>query len=129
MYLKSFIYPKGSTHYIILWILIAILVLIIILAVVAIFMRKKYNRAMDYYNLFIIGIIWLPIGIALNNTVLWILGFIFTAVGLANRDKWKSNRMTWKKRSKEEKILISIISTVLFILGIAAFVIFLLGYF
>jgi len=113
------------------WILISILILVIVLAIVAIFFKKKYKRPTDYYAFFLIGVIWTIFGIFAfftdKNFTFFILGIIFLIIGLANRDKWKKNRVTWKKLTKPERTLRVWIMTILGILvlvGLIAFFIF-----
>ena len=38
----------------------------------------------------LIGLTWIPIGLAADITTFWILGTGFMLAGLANRDKWDS---------------------------------------
>jgi vacuolar-type H+-ATPase subunit I/STV1 len=79
--------------------------------------KRKYEP--DYYTFFIIGLVWLPLGIATGNSTFWILGAVFFIIGLANKDKWKKKK-AWNKLSEKEKklILLSIfIGLLLLILG------------
>ncbi len=105
------------------WILIAILVLLVLLAVVSIYAKKHYNRPADYYNLFIMGIIFTGAGIAvMQNPGMWILGIVFMVVGLANKDKWKKNRRTWKDLPKGERKLVMWLTIILGVLALAGLV-------
>jgi len=55
---------------------------------------------------------------------LFAIGIIFLVIGLANKDKWKKNRITRKKLSKAEKnirIVILVILSILFIVGLVVF--------
>ncbi len=86
------------------WLVFSIIALIVFLALVfTLRISKKHKKGPDYYALFIIGIVWLIIGIPLENVALWTLGLIFFIVGVVNKDKWKSNRIHWKDISKKEK--------------------------
>lgn len=106
-------------------ILIAVLVLIVILAFIAIFVSKKNKRPVDYYNFFIMGIIWTGAGIPLENFALTATGIIFMVLGLANKKKWKSNRVRWKDLSKTEKRVRIWLFIVLGLLVLAGFLLFL----
>lgn len=108
------------------WILISILSLIILLAAAAIFISKKNKRPPDYYNLFIIGVIWLVLGIPIENYILSILGAIFLAVGLINKKKWNSNRVRWSDLDDKEKRVRWIIIGILAILILAGLAVYLL---
>jgi F0F1-type ATP synthase membrane subunit a len=93
------------------WIMIAIAVIIVILAIFMIFVLKGKKRTPpDYYAFFWIGICWMVIGIPLSfsskNHFFFIMGLVFFAIGIVNKDKWKKNRALqkkWKKLSKTEK--------------------------
>ena len=103
------------------WLIIGIGVLIILFAVIAWQANRIKKRPVDYYTFFIIGIIWLPFGIATGNTSLWMLGLIFTVIGLAHRSEWKKNRVRWCDLTEEEKRfkrIIIIALTIVFVLGI-----------
>lgn len=108
------------------WILIAIAGLLVLLGVFAYFLIKKKGRhEPDYYTLFIIGITWLPLGLAMENPAFWILGLVFIGVGLANKDKWKK-KQKWKVLTKEERKLRLILIIGLTVLLIAGAVVFFL---
>ena len=49
-----------------------------------------------------LGIIWLPVGLIMGNTVFWMLGLVYTVLGLANRDKWKDEKK-WSDLSPNER--------------------------
>ena len=70
-------------------ILIVIAVLIVLLGLFV--WRAKGSDAphqTNYRALFVIGISWIPIGLATENNAFSILGLIFMLSGWANRDKW-----------------------------------------
>jgi len=69
----------------------AIIVFILIgLAVVVFKNARKEKREPDYRAFFIIGISWIPLGMALDVPTFWIMGLIFMLVGAGNKDKWKT---------------------------------------
>lgn len=79
------------------WILVSIVVGIVTLAVLAaLFLRRKgWNREVDYRSYFNMGIIWLPLGIIfymifqnLIGAFFFIIGVVYLAIGLKNKDKW-----------------------------------------
>jgi len=101
------------------WILIAVGVLIVLLGVVYVFSKNK--RPTDYYNLFVIGIIWVGFGLVANIPALWTVGLVLMAIGGFNHDKWKKNRRTWKNMNKNEKkftIIGIVILTLLLLAGV-----------
>ncbi|MFH1586182.1 MAG: hypothetical protein ABIB79_05430 [archaeon] len=103
-----------------LWLIIVIATAIIVLGILAIVlaMTRKKKAPPDYYALFVMGIIWFPVGLAIDNTVFWVLGLIFATIGILNKDKWKKNRRHWKDMEKIEKAIIFGIMIILFLLVI-----------
>ena len=112
----------------ILWGIIAGIILVLL--IVAIFVRRKYPHPTDYYSFFWIGIVWMLVGIPMaffgeENYFFFIMGFAFAMIGLANKDKWKKNRVRWKNLKKPEKIIQGILIAILVFL-IAVGIVFLL---
>ncbi len=79
------------------WILISVGVLVVVLAIVGIFVFKKrgWKREVDYKSYYSMGIVWLPIGIVfwivLDSIIgawFFVMGLIYMAIGLKNKDKW-----------------------------------------
>jgi len=87
------------------WILIsalivAALVVIGLILTLVVFKKKKEGkmREPNYKVFYILGIIWIPIGIVFMVTINRVLGVAFMGmgitymmIGLANRDKWEKN--------------------------------------
>ena len=109
-----------------LWIIIAIFVLLLVLAAVALFVTRKKKRPTDYYTFFVMGMIWAPLGLVMDNIPFTVMGLVFMAIGWSNRDKWKKNRVTWKKMKKEERKLQMLVIAMLGILLLAGIVVLLL---
>ncbi len=79
------------------WILISIVSLAIILVVLGIYSLRggNWNRKVDYRSYYVMGVSWFPLGIALwivldmsFGVFFFIMGLIYMAIGLKNRDKW-----------------------------------------
>ena len=111
------------------WILILILALLIVFGAIAVLTNKKEKRPPDYYTFFVMGIVWLIFGLAMNclNDVplmgnsLFLMGIVFTIFGAANKSKWKANRVTWKDLTKSErkfKIIIIYLLGAIFLGGV-----------
>jgi hypothetical protein len=107
--------------------IVAILVGLLALALLVVVFVVKRNRGetltTDFRALFVMGIIWLPIGIATGNPGLWVMGLVFLIVGLANRNKWKEQR-AWSDLSQVErraKLVLLIGLAVLLAVGVAFF--------
>ena len=105
------------------WIMISIVVLIVLLAVVYFWINKgKKRRPVDYYSLFVIGLVWLPFGIIMKNPFFFIMALVFLGLGLVNKDKWKANRRRWKDLDKIERRAVLVITVVLMLLVFAGLV-------
>lgn len=101
------------------WILIGVATLIVLFGFM--FLFRKNTHTINYYNLFIIGIIWMIIGIPTKNSALSIVGIVLVITGLVHRKDWKKNKKNWKYMNKKEKkfyIWILIILLLIFIMGI-----------
>ena len=77
------------SNYLVLGLLIGIAVLGIVFAIVAYKRRGEFRSEPDYRAFFILGITFLPIGIATENPGLWGMGAVFMILGAVNRDKWR----------------------------------------
>ncbi len=69
------------------WIIIGIIVLGALVAFLI--FKKKKETPTDYRALFIVGVSWLPLGIATENHAFTAIGIVFMVLGLKNKDKWK----------------------------------------
>jgi prepilin signal peptidase PulO-like enzyme (type II secretory pathway) len=94
------------------WIMIAIVLLIIFFGVAAVVLNTK-KRPPDYYNLFVIGLVWTAIGIPMENYVLSALGLIFLVTGLSHKKSWEKNRRSWGALDEKEKRLTFLVTGVL----------------
>jgi len=64
--------------------------------------RKSERPEPDYRAFFILGLTWLPLGMAIGNPMFWMIGTVFLAVGLANKGKWKE-RQSWSDLSSANR--------------------------
>ncbi len=97
------------------------IILFTIIIVGLIFLKKQKNHKPDYYTLFILGILWLPIGISMENYALFFMGLAFLIAGILNKDKWRKPEENWKNLTENEKklkILLLIILGLLLISGL-----------
>ncbi len=103
---------------------IALIIMVLLAVVFVVYRRKGEMLETDYRVFFILGITWLPLGIATDNPAFWGMGAIFLIVGLANRDKWKEetkwSNLTSSKRNTQLLILIGL--AVLFTISLVAYV-------
>ena len=107
-------------------ILILVSLMVVILGVLAILFIKhnEGKHKVDYYSLFIMGLIWLVIGIPLRNTILEVFGIAFFVLGLFNKKKWKKNRTDWTKVTKKQKKILYLSMIMLFLLLVAGIIVF-----
>jgi hypothetical protein len=75
----------------------------LVLVIAAAYLKKGKRMPTDYYSLFIIGVVWLFLGMASRLLSFIILGLAFSAIGLANKSKWEKNKIAWSELGKEEK--------------------------
>lgn len=90
--------PSGSDGR--MWIMILIVVALVVLGILAVFMIRGKKHEPNYYTLFILGIVWLPLGIATDNSAFFIIGLVFIAIGLVNRNKRETNRKKFKSKKR-----------------------------
>jgi hypothetical protein len=101
----------------VLALIIGVAILAVLAVMIAIYMRSKNrDKQTDYRAFFILGISFLPIGIAIDNPGIWGMGVIFLILGLANRDKWKGES-EWSELGPEKRK-----TAFLIILGLAVLV-------
>ena len=91
----------------VIWLVGGILAIIILLGLVMVMYYRKNptkRKETDYYTFFVLGISWVPIGIVFWLTldmpfgmVFFMMGICYLAIGLANRDKWKTDKRRWKR--------------------------------
>ncbi len=73
---------------VIIILIVAIVVTLVIFMVRSAGQNKDEKRVPNYRALFIIGVTWLPIGIATDNPGFWVMGLVFMIIGLKNKNKW-----------------------------------------
>jgi hypothetical protein len=102
-------------------ILVGLLALGLLVTAIVVKRRHRATFAPDYRALFIMGAVWIPAGMAVENPGLWGMGLVFLLVGLANRGKW-SERKAWSALSPVErriKLLLLIGLVLLLVLSVA----------
>ena len=77
--------------------------------------EPKEKKPINYRVFFIIGISYIPLGIATKNHLFMIAGVIFMIAGLVNHKKWKDYKKDkepkWSELSaKQKKVRIIVIS-------------------
>lgn len=89
-------------NYIVLALLIGIALVVVLFAVIALYRNKGLKIEPDYRVFFILGITWLPLGIATDNPGFLAMGVVFMAIGLVNRKKWKE-KPKWSDLDPEKR--------------------------
>lgn len=54
--------------------------------------RNTERKGTDYRGLFIVGIVFLPVGYFFDFPILLFLGLVYILIGFVNRDKWGNPR-------------------------------------
>ena len=83
--------------------------------------RKEECRP-DYRGFFVIGLIWVPLGVVFyitsGNIAFLGMGVVFLLLGLANKAKWKARSpLTWGQRKL--KLVLVLITALLVLLTFA----------
>lgn len=81
---------------------------------------KSVSGENNYRALFVMGIIWLPIGIATSYYLLSVMGFIFMMIGIAHRKSWIEEKKWQNMSNKEKKRTMSLLivgATTIIIIG------------
>ena len=109
---------------VILWTIVSALIVAIAIGILTIVLVKRKEIPPDYFAIFIMGVLWVVIGVLTQNVGLIFLGVVFGCIGFLNKNKWKENNKSWKHLNKEEKFVrgaIAIVLGVLVVAGILAF--------
>lgn len=92
-----------------MWIVLAMIVALVVVGVAIFTLRKEMEQKPDYRVFFILGVTWLPLGIATDNTAFLALGAVFMVIGLANRDKWKEQPKLSEMPEEQRRVKIALI--------------------
>lgn len=86
------------------WITLSVVFALILFGIIIIVAKKtqKPEHEPSYRAFFVIGLIWLPTGVATRNYALSIIGGTFLIIGLLNKGKWKDEKK-WSDLSHEDK--------------------------
>lgn len=83
---------------------------------------KIANVEPDYWTLFIMGLIFLPMAFASDTVIFLAISLGFIVIGLMNKKKWKGE-VRWSEMSPARRILIIVLVAVLGILVLITFVV------
>ena len=108
-----------------LWIIIAMIAVLVVVLAAVFMLRKEKGNQPDYRVFFILGVTWLPLSIATDNTAFLGLGAIFMVLGLANRDKWKEQPKFSEMPEEKRRLKIGLIIGLTLLLALAVVVLFL----
>lgn len=102
------------------WLIFAVAIVVIVLGILTIVLNlKSKGKSVDYYALFIMGVIWAVAGFFLNIKIFSGIGLLFILIGLFKKSKWKENKKNWKRLNQDEKRLVLIMIIVLGLLVLA----------
>ena len=100
-----------------------LLVIGLIIAIIKAIVRKNENRKPNFKAFFIIGITWIPIGIATQNYVFMVAGLAFMILGFMKKKEWK-DQPKWEDLSpaeKKMKLALIIFLALILILGVVLY--------
>jgi branched-subunit amino acid ABC-type transport system permease component len=110
-----------------IWLLVSIIgALIIVLAIVFLVMRRKEHREPDYRAFFILGVLWIVIGLveyftSRDVSIFFLMGLVFLTIGLSHKNRWGKPRQLLNEKQKKMQKIIMIFVTVLVVLGLVLF--------
>ncbi len=105
---------------------IILIIIVLLLGVTMMILARKQKRKPNYKTFFILGITWIPIGIAIDNRMFTIAGIVFMLVGLLNKSKWKKEKK-WSELTPSEKklkLIVIICLSVFILVGIIFMIIY-----
>jgi len=111
---------------------IVIGLIVLSLSIVVYALQKKEKRPVDYRSLFIMGTIWLPVGIFfllmhflfdrpfVIGMPFLTMGLIYLVIALANKDKWKESKPL---TASQKKIIVGLMAAgiIVFLLTLALY--------
>lgn len=107
--------------------IIIFLVLIISVSWVLMESRKKKKQLFDFYAMFILGIVWLTIGIIIQNKIMMTTGVLFSIFGFSQKKEWDKEINEWHNLERHEKREIIELLIILFLLSLLGIVGYLLA--
>jgi len=106
------------------WSVIAI-TFFLIMAVVTFLFKKKIikDEKTNYKTLFIIGMTWLPLGVAIKNLGFIVGGLVLVILGIMKKDQWRDEKKWSELSPAEKKVKLSIVLMLAFMLvvGVVTF--------
>ena len=70
--------------------------------------KQETQQEPDYYTLFVMGLIWVPLGLTLDMLPLFAVGAMFVLIGYHNKYRWKRKEYTKPQQKKRAKIAIGL---------------------
>ena len=95
---------------------------LVIFAIIA-YRHRGESREPNYRVIFVMGITWLPIGIATKNYGFLGMALAFLIIGLLNRDKWKDEKRWPDLSPYEQKTRIVLVGglSLMLVVGVVAY--------
>ena len=108
---------------VILWTIVGLLTLGVLFAVL--YYKKNKGLPTNYKAMFIIGISWIPLGIATENYAFVAVGIVFMALGLKHKSKWKETSVEWSELTPVgKKLRVGLIAVAVLVLSAGVLVYF-----
>lgn len=101
------------------WIILSALLLVtIVLSIIAMIKYQRNGGMTDYRALYLMGAIWMPLGIVFwttqQNPAFFVMGGIFLFVGAMNKDKWNN---TVEMSPVKKKIMYALVALTVLLVG------------
>ncbi len=92
------------------WVIVALIIIIGAIFIFLVAKGKITQSEPDYRTLFMVGIIFLPMGLGRENRIFLLLSFAFITIGLINKKKWKKELKFGDLPSGKKKFKIVILT-------------------
>jgi LPXTG-motif cell wall-anchored protein len=99
------------------------IIILTLLAVVFIYKKRKGIKP-DANAMFIIGISWIPLGIATENHTFTVLGIVFMIIGAQQKHKNKGDEVQYSKLPpavKRVRVILIVVAAIIFVAGIVMY--------
>ncbi|MBN2095031.1 MAG: hypothetical protein JW727_03205 [Candidatus Aenigmarchaeota archaeon] len=106
---------------------ISVISLVALMGFATVVLKWGRKSRPDYHTLFLVGLLWIPLGMAASDLLLTLLGVVLIGIGASKRSQWiyipkKGKRLTAEE--KREIFYARLIVLAMAIIGIASFYLF-----
>ena len=95
---------------------IGLLIVGLLIGMIVFYKNRKEGVEPDYRMFFIMGVIFLPLGIGSKNYAFFIMSMVFIAIGLLNRSKWKDAPKWSELPDRQRRLKLILVGGITFLL-------------